>query len=118
MSSARLSSMPVGACPDTGLTDPAVTGSMLDSVVHRTAIQTAPEGYEHARRAFIQGSWMEAVRAAAKVLEIDPMHAAGFELLVTARRNLEMAGAPAGELRFLSVLMCDLVGSSRLTRVL
>ena len=90
----------------------------MDGVDMPEAFGVPEVAYDQARSAFARGSWASAIRAASEVLVHDPYHAPAFDLLVAAKRNLELSGAPVGELRFLSVLMCDLVGSSRLTRTL
>jgi class 3 adenylate cyclase len=90
----------------------------MDNVTVPEVLGVTEAAYDQARLAFARGSWANAIRSASEVLGQDPYHAPAFDLLVAAKRNLELSGAPVGELRFLSVLMCDLVGSSRLTRTL
>ncbi|HMI92067.1 MAG TPA: AAA family ATPase, partial [Polyangiales bacterium] len=78
----------------------------------------AASAYEQARAAYDARRWADTVKHSAQVLLDEPHHSGAFELLSAARRNLERLGAPAGEQRILSVLMCDLVDSARLPRLI
>ena len=77
-------------------------------------IPAARAMYNEARIAFEQGAWTDAIRLASQSLVLDPLHAGAFELVTAARRLLDAADRTEGERRILSVLFCDLVGSTSL----
>jgi len=70
--------------------------------------------YNEARAAFEQEAWSDAIRLASQSLVLNPLDAEAFELVTAARRSLDMADRTEGERRILSVLFCDLVGSTSL----
>ena len=74
--------------------------------------------YQRARAAFEEGSWSQAISSAGQALATDPGHGAALNLMVAARKELDLAADPYGERRVLTVLMADLVGSTRLPRLL
>jgi len=81
-------------------------------------LSSMASAYEQARSAYEAQQWTDTIKYSAQVLCGEPGHAAAFELLSTARRHLERLGSPAGEQRILSVVMCDLVDSTRLPRLI
>jgi class 3 adenylate cyclase/predicted ATPase len=74
--------------------------------------------YQQARHAFDQRAWSAAIRYSARALTLKPVHAGALNLIVAARQQLDVDVDPEGERRVLSVLMADLVGSTRLPRLL
>ncbi len=73
-------------------------------------------GYDAACDAFAAGSWAESLQLAAQVLATDPYHAGAFELLTAARQRIDLGAGERGERRLLTVVMCDLIDSTRLTQ--
>jgi class 3 adenylate cyclase/predicted ATPase len=78
----------------------------------------ADEFYQQGRIAFDQRAWLRAIRDAARALAAEPTHAGALNLIVAARQQLDLSADPEGERRVLSVLMADLVGSTRLPGIL
>ena len=74
--------------------------------------------YQRARAAFDEGSWSQAISFAGQALAADPGHGAALNLMIAARKQFDLATDPYGERRVLTVLMADLVGSTRLPRLL
>src|SRR5262245_18525991 len=72
--------------------------------------------YSRAREAYRLGMWDEALRLAGSVLAIDPLNTEAFELVSSSRARIDLATSASGEHRLLTVLMCDVVGSTVLTQ--
>jgi class 3 adenylate cyclase/tetratricopeptide (TPR) repeat protein len=97
-----------------GLLFGTVAEALMSDEVPNAELNAVGTAYDQARLAFEARDWADTIKYAAQVLCAEPHHAGAFELLSAARRQLERQGAPAGEQRLLSVLMCDLVDSARL----
>jgi hypothetical protein len=50
--------------------------------------------YQRARAAFEQGSWSQAISSAGQALATDPGHGAALNLMVAARKELDLAADP------------------------
>lgn len=74
--------------------------------------------YQQGRAAFDQRDWAQAISYAGRALATNPTHGGALNLVVAARQQLDLAADPEGERRVLTVLMADLVGSTRLPRLL
>jgi class 3 adenylate cyclase/tetratricopeptide (TPR) repeat protein len=74
--------------------------------------------YQRGRAAFDQRDWAQAISYAGRALATNPTHGGALNLVVAARQQLDLAADPQGERRVLTVLMADLVGSTRLPRLL
>jgi class 3 adenylate cyclase len=73
--------------------------------------------YQRGRAAFDQRDWAQAISYAGRALDTNPTHGGALNLVVAARQQLDLR-RPQGERRVLTVLMADLVGSTRLPRLL
>jgi len=74
--------------------------------------------YQRGRAAFDQQAWTRVIGLAGRALAADPTHGGAINLMIAARQELDLATDPAGERRVLTVLMADLVGSTRLPKLL
>lgn len=81
-------------------------------------MEQAEAMYQRGRTAFDQRDWALAISYAGRALSANPAHSGALNLVVAARQQLDLAARPEGERRVLTVLMADIVGSTRLPRLL
>jgi class 3 adenylate cyclase len=77
-------------------------------------VNARADDYQAARAAYASGDWVDVLRHAGAALAREPLHAGAAELVIAARRAVEVGERSRGERRLLTVVFCDLVGSTAL----